>query len=362
MTCQNGTMVDSCVATCEAACNDFVDEDRDGARDCNDSECVDAPECQLGPTKVGNTCTTDAECGNNGICALTFPGGYCHTICDASLPNDGCPAGSTCYGDSACVLGCDAGGQCSGGDRSDLACTSLEPLNGIADLLCLPTCGASCPDGTVCDPATSVCQPPAACQPVDSVDVSCNGVDDDCDGNIDDDFATQATSCGSGACASTGSSSCQNGSEIDDCVVTCEGACADGQDDDGDAAIDCADSDCASASACAPSSGSGIGSPCTVDADCAQGQACETAFPGGYCYAACDPSQPAGQECPGGTTCWLGSACVVPCNAGSACDDPRLTCGGFESAGLPPDPFCHPTCIESCVNGASCDPNTSLCF
>ncbi|MEO8179093.1 MAG: hypothetical protein ABI895_09695 [Deltaproteobacteria bacterium] len=59
--------------------------------------------------------------------------------------------------------------------------------------------------------------PPNGCTPSSSVDTSCNGLDDDCDGQIDDDFTVTDTSCGSGACAATGSSNCVAGQIVDSC-------------------------------------------------------------------------------------------------------------------------------------------------
>lgn len=50
-----------------------------------------------------------------------------------------------------------------------------------------------------------------------STDTTCDGVDDDCDGTPDDDYVSQNTSCGIGACSATGSTSCVNGEVQDSC-------------------------------------------------------------------------------------------------------------------------------------------------
>ncbi|MEZ4273525.1 MAG: hypothetical protein R3C68_19440, partial [Myxococcota bacterium] len=50
-------------------------------------------------------------------------------------------------------------------------------------------------------------------------DTTCNNVDDDCDGSFDEDFVESSTSCGVGACAGgTGILTCNGGSLSDSCV------------------------------------------------------------------------------------------------------------------------------------------------
>ena len=88
------------------------------------------------------------------------------------------------------------------------------------------------------------------------VDATCDGVDDDCDGSIDEDFVPYATTCGVGACASTGTATCAGGTIHDSCMpgtpaasdTTCNGIDddCDGQidedgDDDGDGVPNCFD-------------------------------------------------------------------------------------------------------------------------
>lgn len=50
-------------------------------------------------------------------------------------------------------------------------------------------------------------------------DTNCNGVDDDCDGAVDEDYVPVDTACGMGACAATGATSCVSGSVIDSWVA-----------------------------------------------------------------------------------------------------------------------------------------------
>ena len=127
-----------------------------------------------------------------------------------------------------------------------------------------------------------VCQ---ACTPSGVPESICNGVDDDCDTLIDEDYVETATSCGVGECVESGLLVCQSGSEIDtcssglppedpelscddtldndcdgltdsgdsDCPVTSAEVCDDGVDNDLDNLIDCADPDCSGFTVCTAS-------------------------------------------------------------------------------------------------------------
>jgi hypothetical protein len=81
---------------------------------------------------VGDACTTDKECGDQGICINQgyTPGGYCSQSCVPGK-DDTCPSGSTCVSKgaaddvSACFLKCTetadcrTGYQCVGGYRDN---------------------------------------------------------------------------------------------------------------------------------------------------------------------------------------------------------------------------------------------------
>ncbi len=113
----------------------------------------------------------------------------------------------------------------------------------------------------------------------------CNGVDDDCDLAIDEDFVSQPTTCGVGACQSSGVTACVSGGVQDSCVPgtpagsetcngiddTCNGLTDEGfPNTDGDSLADCVDPDddddgALDASDCAPLDSTAFGNPAEVD-------------------------------------------------------------------------------------------------
>ena len=50
-----------------------------------------------------------------------------------------------------------------------------------------------------------------------NLDTTCNNFDDDCDGEVDEDYETSSITCGEGACQGQGTRSCVNGEEVESC-------------------------------------------------------------------------------------------------------------------------------------------------
>lgn len=164
------------------------------------------------------------------------------------------------------------------------------------------------------------------------VEVCTNFIDDDGDGQSDcadsDCAMAAACACGNGAidtgedCEGSdlggatcltegytaGTLSCNSACEFDtsECTNIPPEVCNNGLDDDGDTAVDCADTDCAAAPACG-ATGRPVGSACTATTECASNMMdayCATeggdGWPGGYCTEACNLTVP---DCPDGATC-----------------------------------------------------------
>jgi hypothetical protein len=189
--------------------------------------------------------------------------------CDGDTDEDFVPQATAC-GAGACTgnvgaTSCQAGvvvDSCdpfAGAAPSDTVCDGIDAdCDGAVDDDYAPQSCATGQQGvcaagsTVCQAGVPLCLPDTPASPDDSV---CNGLDDDCDGAVDEEYAAQPSSCGLGICGAAGVRSCVAGSEVDSCTPgtpTVE-ACTSGVDDDCDGTLDCSDSDCGLHPACVPS-------------------------------------------------------------------------------------------------------------
>jgi concanavalin A-like lectin/glucanase superfamily protein/putative metal-binding protein len=208
------------------------------------------------PCDDGNACSTGDVC-QTGVCRGTLPLEVCNNLDDDcnGLVDDGIPPTPTTCGVGACsaigTLSCLAGAfidSCHAGTpaASDATCDGVDDdCDGTADeeYQSVPTsCGVgacrstgttSCVGGMVVDSCHAGTPAPN--------DATCNGIDDDCDGAVDENYPSVATTCGIGACHSTGATSCVGGSVVDSCHAGTPAASdttCNGIDDDCDGTVD----------------------------------------------------------------------------------------------------------------------------
>jgi len=242
--CSNGAQTD---------CNDANINIHPGATEiCNglDDDCD-------GSTDEGGVCPTLTYYSDNdgdgyidsssdGTCSTynciptgssSTPGNDCNDTNPAIKPG----ATETCDGvDNDCDGSTDEGGVCptltyysdNDGDgyidsNSDGTCSTYN---------CIPT-GSSSTPGNDCNDTNAAIHPGA-------IEV-CDGVDNDCDGNVDEGIPSTPTTCGNGTCYRTGTYSCVNGFMVDSCVPGTPGtekcdAAKNDEDCDGSNNEDCA--------------------------------------------------------------------------------------------------------------------------
>ena len=159
------------------------------------------------------------ECGR-GACARR--GG---TICDGGRIESTCSPGEPTADDNC--NGRDD--NCDGHTDEDFAAEAIECAPGS----CAPTSVPICVAGEVHD----TCRQGAVISPLDG---TCDGVDDDCDGAVDENVAPGPSICGTGACRAEGTARCIGGAVSDNCVAGEPGIddVCDGIDQNCDGAID----------------------------------------------------------------------------------------------------------------------------
>jgi Calcium-binding EGF domain len=187
--------------------------------------CTDIDECLSEPCDPLSACTNLTGTYSCGACPSGYSGdGYagCVDVDECAIDDGGCPSTEGCEnlpGSMRCVA-CPAG------------------TVGVVTNCGVGSCAASgltrCERGVVVD----ACAPG---QPSPS-DATCDQRDDDCDGQSDEDYVAQASNCGRGACAATGVRVCAAGQVQDSCVphapLALSDTTCDGIDDDCDGNVD----------------------------------------------------------------------------------------------------------------------------
>ena len=245
-----------------------------------------------------------------------------------------CTDNSECDPDSFCdkpVGSCEDSGVCE--VKPDLCIALYAPVCGCDGV----TYGNDCEAAAQGVPVAYEGECETACVPTPEV---CDGIDNDCDGLVDEDIAPVTTTCGIGECASTGEITCVDGALVDSCtpgLPNLEGppddpTCSDNLDNDCDGVTDYFDSDCLAS--CTDGDGDGFaveGGDCGA-VDCNDNDA--TVYPGA------DDSQ-----CDG-----IDSDCDGTADNGFVGTD--TTCGVGE---------CAATGVTTCTDGIigdSCTPGT----
>ncbi len=210
-------------------CVDQIDNDCDGARDCDDGDCSSDVACG-GCVQVSVTCTT-----NPGEASETV------TITDQD----------DCDEDTYAAYSCPAGEECTSGNCGDCD-DAAAAINPGATEVCNDAADNDCDSSTDCDDSDCAADPICACTQV-SVDcyssasqATVTTSQDDCDGD-----AYTAYTCPAGEDCTSG-----NCGDCNDAAATAyPGApelCDDPVDNDCDGFNNCEDSDCDEDPACVP--------------------------------------------------------------------------------------------------------------
>jgi hypothetical protein len=174
--------------------------------------------CPAGYSGDGRSCTDIDECASAPCDPLTVcsnaPGSYACSACPPGYAGDGYAG---CVDIDECAVdngGCPSTERCDNtpGGRSCVPCPSgsvgVTTYCGVG--ACAATGVTSCAYGVLQDSCAPGTPAPS--------DATCNGVDDDCDGSADEEYAAVPTSCGLGVCAASGALTCSGGVVSNSCT------------------------------------------------------------------------------------------------------------------------------------------------
>jgi hypothetical protein len=211
---------------------DGVDDDCDGGTD--EDHVVTETTCGIGACEVPGHVVC-AEGQEQTQCAPGLPPDENDASCDG--------VDSDCDGatDEDCVICTPSGDPADDCDGVDDDCDGETDEEFVADEI---PCGlgvCQVPASRVCLEGQVVDQCAPGLPPVET-DAECNGLDDDCDGQTDEEVVVTPTTCGTGPCAAEGQLLCEAGVPVDTCApgqpLAVDDATCDNVDDDCDGVPD----------------------------------------------------------------------------------------------------------------------------
>jgi len=286
---------------------------------CRSIECADGEACS------GGRCwPDDGDHDGDGFSASTD--------CDDADPTVHPGAEEVCNGvDDDCNAFVDetiGGGACAPAESTGACAHGTMRCRGTSGLVCVPNAVARAE--------------------------TCDGVDEDCDGEVDEGFAGEpcAVSGAAGPCAS-GRRACRDGVFVCEQTVTATAEVCDGVDNDCDGAVD--DDACGDGRLCAVLSGRATCVLACGDGLTRCGDACRDVSSDPESCGGCGIRCAAGERCESG-------ACVPACSAdrvlcGTICVDTssdRSHCGACGVACGMGEECCGGVCVDTAGNAEQC--------